>query len=153
MNWIARPGTRISRLSRVLQPGPLLALGLLRRFFWPNGIDEDGIISVHNSGFRDDPVFQRCYARAVKAGGWDYSIRYRVHQALWCSALAQAVEGDFVELGTGRGFIMSALMESGLTRRVHLFDTTITRTMVSNNSSNAKTALLKSSAFVSSRRL
>jgi hypothetical protein len=123
MDWTARPGSRISRLPRVLQPSALVVLTLLRPFLWPNCTEEDGVITAHNVGFRNDPVFQRCYARAVIAGGWDYGLRYRVHQALWCSTLAQAVGGDFVELGTGRGFIMSALMESGLSRPVHLFDT------------------------------
>lgn len=115
--------TRVSPLLEQLRRVALLPLGLLRSFLWPNGLQEDGIITVHNSGFRADPDFRRCYERAVKAGGWDYGIRYRVHQALWCSALAQTVEGDFVELGTGRGFIMSALLERGVKRPVHLFDT------------------------------
>jgi hypothetical protein len=110
-------------LAEPLRRTALRAVGLLRRFFWPNGTQEDGIITIHNCSFRNTPDFQRCYQRAVKAATWDYGIRYRVHQALWCSELAQSVEGDFVELGTGRGFIMSALLESGLKRRVHLFDT------------------------------
>jgi hypothetical protein len=101
-----------------------LAGKLVAGFFGRNEVTcEDGIATVHNASFKDDPAFRRYYHRAIKASGWDYEIRYRVHQALWCSALAQAVEGDFVELGTGRGFIMSALLEAGLERPVHLFDT------------------------------
>lgn len=83
----------------------------------------DGIATAHNDGFREDPVFQRCYSRAVRAAGWDYGIPYRVHQALWCAGVAESVSGCFVELGTGRGFMMSALLESGIKRPMHLFDT------------------------------
>jgi hypothetical protein len=78
--------------------------------------------TVHHTPF-DEPRFRKAYARAVRASGWDYNIPWRVHQALWCAQVAQGTEGDFVELGTGRGFIMSALLEDGLRRRVHLFDT------------------------------
>lgn len=123
MDGSSGDGSRISRLPPPMRPAARLSANLLRRLLWSNGTQEDGIVTVHNSSFRNDPEFQRCYARAIKAGGWDYDIRYRVHQALWCSALAQAVEGDFVELGTGRGFVMSALLECGVTRSVHLFDT------------------------------
>jgi hypothetical protein len=64
----------------------------------------------------------------VAASGWDYKVPYRIHQALWCSRQAQKVKGDFVELGTGRGFTMSAILADfpdwNLDERaLHLFDT------------------------------
>jgi hypothetical protein len=117
------PRSRIARLPRPLRPAATLPLRWLADLLWPAGTKEDGIVTARNSDFRNDPHFKRCYARAIKASGWDYDIRYRVHQALWCSALAKAVQGDFVEIGTGRGFVMSALMEDGVSRPVHLFDT------------------------------
>lgn len=83
----------------------------------------DGITTWHNDGFRRTPEFKRAYARAVHATGWDYEIPYRIHQALWCAKNALKVPGAFVELGTGRGFVMSAVMTLGINRSVHLFDT------------------------------
>lgn len=83
----------------------------------------DGITTRHNDDFRATAEFRRAYARAVVASGWDYGIPYRVHQALWCAKNALTVDGSFVELGTGRGFIMSAVMTLGIDRPVHLFDT------------------------------
>jgi hypothetical protein len=84
--------------------------------------------TCHNVEFMRDQRFQKAYDRAVTASGWDYGIPFRVHQALWCSRQAQKIDGDFVELGTGRGFIMSAVLADfpnweTAQRSVHLFDT------------------------------
>jgi hypothetical protein len=51
-----------------------------------------------------------------------------VHQHLWCAEQARKVEGDVVELGTARGFFMSAVLAgwpdwAGSGRSIHLFDT------------------------------
>jgi hypothetical protein len=131
-------GSRIERLPRILQPPALIARNVLQLARTVRGADADtlasyphrldGIATIHNTKFTDTPRFQRAYARAVKAAGWDYGIPFRVHQALWCSRQAQKVLGDFVELGTGRGFFMSAVMADfdGWTsqgRTLHLFDT------------------------------
>jgi hypothetical protein len=83
----------------------------------------DGITTCHNDSFRETKEFQNAYARAVRAAGWDYGIPYRIHQALWCAKIALKVPGAFVELGTGRGFVMSSVMTLGIGRQVHLFDT------------------------------
>lgn len=83
----------------------------------------DGITTCHNDSFRQTNEFREAYARAIRASGWDYCIPYRIHQALWCARNALNVPGAFVELGTGRGFVMSAVMTLGIERPVHLFDT------------------------------
>jgi hypothetical protein len=73
--------------------------------------------------------FQRAYQRGVLAAGKDLKIPLRVHQAIWCAQNALNVEGDFVELGTGRGFIFSAIMEylvlehKKIDKKIYLFDT------------------------------
>ena len=36
---------------------------------------------------------------------------YRIHQAIWATSIAIGNEGDWVELGTGRGFTMSAVLK------------------------------------------
>jgi hypothetical protein len=131
-------GSRIDRLPSVFRLPALVArnvVQLARNVLRPDADALanyphrlDGIATIHNTKFMETPRFQCAYARAVKAAGWDYGIPFRVHQALWCSRQAQKVSGDFVELGTGRGFIMSAVMAdfdgwilSG--RTLHLFDT------------------------------
>ncbi len=72
---------------------------------------EDGLWTHHGHSFVDDDRFRRAYLRAVRAGGWDYGIRWRVHTVLWAASVAAAVEGAFVECGTGRGFMASAICE------------------------------------------
>jgi O-methyltransferase len=123
MDWHVYEGSKIERLPRLLRPFGLVARNL-QTAGTPRGYRGDGITTVHNQGFRKTPEFERAYARAVTAANWDYGIPYRVHQAIWLARQALNVEGDFVELGTGRGFVMSAVLEAiGLTRPLHLFDT------------------------------
>jgi hypothetical protein len=123
MDWSVHPKSNIKRLPKPIWPLALAARNV-RDLVWPKPLFRaDGITTIHNTRFMDSERFKRSYARAVQAGGWDFGIPYRVHQALWCSNIAQRVEGDFVELGTGRGFVMSALLEDGLKRPLHLFDT------------------------------
>lgn len=71
----------------------------------------DGLRTAHNHTFIDRPDFQRAYRRAVQAAGWDYEIYWRVEVILWAAGTAQAIPGAFVECGTGRGFMASAICE------------------------------------------
>jgi hypothetical protein len=85
----------------------------------------DGLRTAHNHSFVDAPDFQRAYWRGVQAAGWDYEIQWRVHVILWAAAAARIVPGAFVECGTGRGFMASAICErlSWDRRPFYLFDT------------------------------
>jgi Macrocin-O-methyltransferase (TylF) len=85
----------------------------------------DGLRTAHNHTFIDAPDFQRAYRRAVQAAGWDYGIYWRVHVILWAARTAQTIPGAFVECGTGRGFMASAICEDiGWDHRpFYLFDT------------------------------
>ena len=69
----------------------------------------------HNVGFLDDSTFQRAYDRAVAAAGddwWNVGLHFRLHQAIWCAHHCMNITGDFVELGTGRGMTMAAVLET-----------------------------------------
>ena len=131
MEWYIYENSKIQRLPRMLHTAALVARnlkGLLTEV--QHHHRHDGITTRHNDGFQKTEAFQRAHARAVAAAGWDYDIPYRLHQALWCSRTARKVEGDFVELGTGRGFVMSAILAdyrdwSSDGRTLHLFDTFI----------------------------
>jgi hypothetical protein len=69
----------------------------------------------HNVGFLDDESFQRAYDQAVDAAGedwWNVGLHFRLHQAIWCARHCMNISGDFVELGTGRGMTMAAVLEA-----------------------------------------
>ena len=87
--------------------------------------EQDGLWTVHNRAFTDAAEFRRAYARAVRAGGWDYEIEWRIHVILWAALLAEPLDGAFVECGTGRGFMASAVCErlKWADRPFYLFDT------------------------------
>ena len=82
----------------------------------------DGMATVHNLSFFDDERFRSATKRAVRAGGFDYNIPLRLHQALWCvdKALKLPKESVFVELGTGKGYVMSAILGSLDYQKVNL---------------------------------
>lgn len=89
----------------------------------------DFVQTPHSKHFAYEQRFQKAYELAVLNGGFDYRIPWRVHQAIWCASNAVRLDkGDFVEFGTGKGFIMSAVLSwleqewrrSG--KRAYLFD-------------------------------
>jgi SAM-dependent methyltransferase len=86
----------------------------------------DDVWTSHSHHFLDDAHFKRSYARAVRAcGGIDYNIPWRLHTILWAAGRAAQLQGAFVECGTGKGFMASAICEYlGWTNRdFYLFDT------------------------------
>ena len=89
--------------------------------------DQDGLRSIHNHEFMDDPDFRKAYERGVRAAGDDYGWHWRVHIGLWAAACAARLEGDFVECGVNRGFLSSAIMEylnwDSLGKHFYLLDT------------------------------
>ncbi len=86
---------------------------------------EDGLWTYHGHSFIEDPRFVRAYRRAVTAGGRDYGVRWRVHTLLWAAERAARLPGAFVECGTARGFMASAVCDYlGWTDRpFYLYDT------------------------------
>ena len=91
-----------------------LIIGFLRKVFGRDAYIQDGLVSLHRSSFMQDPAFQRAYRRGVQStGGIDpYLWHWRVHVALWASAIASHLDGDFVECGVNYGFMSSAIMEN-----------------------------------------
>ncbi|MBV9241814.1 MAG: class I SAM-dependent methyltransferase [Acidobacteria bacterium] len=72
--------------------------------------DRDGLLSIHNHDFMQDPRFKKAYERGIRAAG-DYRWQWRVHIGLWAAQTAAHLDGDFVECGVNRGFLSSAIMD------------------------------------------
>src|SRR5438093_10009866 len=89
--------------------------------------DQDGLRSIHNHEFMDDPAFRKAYQRGIRAAGDDYRWHWRVHIGLWAAACAARLEGDFGECGVNRGFLSSANMDylnwDSLGKHFYLLDT------------------------------
>ncbi|MEI7740988.1 MAG: TylF/MycF/NovP-related O-methyltransferase [bacterium] len=89
--------------------------------------NQDGLQSIHNNEFLEDPDFIRAYARGIKAAGCDYKWHWRVHIGLWAARHCQHIPGDFIECGVNAGFMSSAIMEyinwNGLNKTFFLLDT------------------------------
>lgn len=88
----------------------------------------DGLHTVHNARFRNDPRFQAAWEEAFQATGRvDPGSSWRIHVGLWAAASAAGAEGDFVECGVNAGFLSSAVLRyldwNRLGRRFFLVDT------------------------------
>jgi hypothetical protein len=86
---------------------------------------EDGLCTYSGHTFIHEPRFAKAYRRAVRAGRRDYNIRWRVHTVLWAAERAATLDGAFVECGTGRGFMASAICDylEWTERPFYLYDT------------------------------
>lgn len=126
-------GPLIKKYPRFVRPLLVLARNmkfylLPRRIEWR--YSSDGLATKAIMSFMDDPEFQRSYDRMRIASGAvvDPGLHWRVHQMLWAFHHCFALEGDFVECGTGRGGMMSAGLKSldgwnASGKRILLFDT------------------------------
>lgn len=89
--------------------------------------NQDGLYSIHNHEFMQDPQFVKAYSRGIAATQDDYQWHWRVHVGLWAAHAASLLKGDFVECGVNRGFLSSAIMEyldwDTLGRTFYLMDT------------------------------
>lgn len=112
-NTIIYPYSKISRLPKFLQTPALLVRNI---FSSPPkySFASDCMATSNNFTFTETPRFKLAQKRAVEASGFDYQIPLRLHQAIWCAdqAIKLNPEASFVELGTGRGYVMSAVLGS-----------------------------------------
>lgn len=71
----------------------------------------DGLYTIHNADFMDNSAFKTAYAEGKATNSWGAAnIEWRVHVGLWLAAQAARLEGDFVECGTNRGGMASAIL-------------------------------------------
>jgi len=88
----------------------------------------DGLHTVHNARFRDDPRFQAAWQRGIEAAdGVNPASEWRIHIGLWAASVASRVPGDFVECGVNSGVLSSAILRyldwRNLHKRFYLVDT------------------------------
>lgn len=94
----------------------------------PTTYDQDGLTTIHNANFLQDPKFQHAMKRAALSHT-HYPIEWRIHIVLWAAQNAMRIEGDFVECGVNRGFTTSAVLDyldwnkTHNGRRFYLMDT------------------------------
>lgn len=94
----------------------------------PVSYHEDGMTTVHNSDFLVDPHFVNAYAAAKATGATGgYDLRWRTYVVCWAAQQGLALDGDFVECGTNRGHLASAVIEytnfAEADRKFYLLDT------------------------------
>ena len=87
---------------------------------------EDGLATVHNCDFINDPLFRRAYAKGVETGSW-VGIQWRAHVYSWLALQAFRLPGDFVECGVNRGgyarMVFEYLPFAASTKKFYLMDT------------------------------
>lgn len=72
--------------------------------------NQDGLTTVHNTGFMYDADFKKAEAAGAATGSWS-KVHWRVHTILWAANQCLQVEGDFVECGTNKGGFARAIVE------------------------------------------
>lgn len=89
--------------------------------------NHDGLWSIHNHDFLEDPAFLAALHRGETASPMVPTISWRLHVALWCAHSASKLDGDFVECGVAKGFMSSAIMTyldwNSLGKKFYLLDT------------------------------
>ena len=72
--------------------------------------NQDGLTTVHNTGFMHLPDFGKAEAAGAATDSWK-NIHWRVHTMLWAANHCMHIDGDFVECGTNKGGFARAICE------------------------------------------
>lgn len=126
-------GPRILKLPAIVRT-PIFLIRNLRFYRLPRRIpftfDADGMATSAIPSFLNRSEFVSAYfrMRVASRAVVDPGLQWRVHQAMWCAANCMKIDGDFVECGTGKGLMMSAVLDSlpnwnTSIKRLLLFDT------------------------------
>lgn len=87
---------------------------------------QDGMYIENQSSFRKEESFKNIIRKLTDKIGVNYEMDWRTYIAMELSSHASSLEGDFVELGSGEGWIINAIMlrnpQLSRDREIHLFD-------------------------------
>jgi O-methyltransferase len=72
--------------------------------------DFDNVKTNNNLYFLEEKKFNESYWDIKNKINFLPDIPLRVHQAIWCAENASRIDGDIVELGTGKGFLFLNIM-------------------------------------------
>lgn len=73
--------------------------------------DNDGLRTLHNCDFLQDPLFREAYRLGRATDSWHgYDIEWRAYVVCWAAAKGRDLEGDYVECGVNRGGYSRAAM-------------------------------------------
>lgn len=94
--------------------------------------DADGLATIHNADFLQEPRFRESYALGAASGHricapGDLHIEWRVYVCCWAACHACRLSGDFVECGVSTAIVSRAVAHyvdlRRLDRKLWLFDT------------------------------
>jgi len=74
----------------------------------------DGLATIHNSAFLDEPRFQEAYAAGVATPhrfGSHLHMEWRVRVSIWAAQVGLGIPGDFVECGVNSGITSLTIMK------------------------------------------
>ena len=94
----------------------------------PGAYFQDGLLTVHNSGFRRDSKFREAYQLGKATDSWGkQDVEWRAYICCWAAWSVRHKEGDFVECGVYKGGLSRAVMHyidfETLEKRFWLLDT------------------------------
>jgi hypothetical protein len=98
----------------------------------PHSYNADGLATIHNADFLDEPRFREGYALGAASGHRicapkDLHIEWRVYVCCWAAWHACRLSGDFVECGVSTAIVSRAVAHyvdlRRLDRKLWLFDT------------------------------
>lgn len=89
---------------------------------------QDGLFTVHNSDFRQDPKFRDAYRLGKATGSWGRAdVEWRAYVCCWAAWSVRNKDGDFVECGVNRGALPRAVIHyvdfERLNKKFWLLDT------------------------------
>jgi hypothetical protein len=120
----------VATLKRIV-PAPVrrAARGVIRAARGPAyTYNRDGLATVHNCDFIQEPRFARAYAAGKATGSWEQAdIQWRAHVIAWAAQRARSIPGDFVECGVNKGGLATVALQYAdlpkTDKRMYLFDT------------------------------
>lgn len=95
----------------------------------PLTYNQDGLATVHNCDFLQDPRFRESYRllEEVRLWGEEPKVHWRAYVVCWAADWASRLEGDFVECGVHRGGLSRAVIHyvdfPRLSKTFYLLDT------------------------------